>query len=406
MHYKNYYFIFFILCFCLKINAQEIKGVLLDSISQEPIIAAHVSLKNKGIGTISNENGEFSLVSTSKTDTLHISHIGYQSLKIPFESISIAELNTYYLLPDMVVLNEVVVGNDVVSGIVGKVMAQLEKSPIRYGKAFYQQTAFKGEKPTEWIEAFYDLSYSKNGVNKIKIDQARFARTKYDKKSPFLTFTNFSYFTVATNLFSSKTGDKENRVAKPFSQDFIDDYIFYLSSSFQKQNDIYYVITYEPKETNKNLFNSYGSFVYNTSKEQLVKYSAFIDHSLGVDEITSYKGDKKIEVTNPKYTMEISFSDTNGSLEFISNQFNYDFVQDDEVFPSKVQSSFVFYQKLDKEPKNLREAGLELENVSNFENAKYRPRFWKENPVIKLTAEEEAIINFFEKENAFGTYFK
>ncbi len=395
-----------IFCFITKLTAQEFNAIILDSLGQKPVVAAHISSSKTGIGTITNENGAFAFTNFLAGDTLTISHIGYETIKIPFNNPTLGSVNTFYLVPDMVVLNEVVVSNDVVSDIVRKVISQLEKSTITYGKAFYRQTSFKSEKPTEWIEAFYDLSYSKNGVAKIKIDQARFARTKYDKESPFLTFTNFSYFTVAANLFASKTGDKENRVAKPFSQDFIDDYIFYLSSSFQKQNDIYYVITYEPKEANKNFVNSYGSFVYNTSKEQLVKYSVFIDHSLGVDEITSYKGDKKIEVTNSKYAMEFSFSDTNGSLEFISNQFNYDFLQDEAVFPSKVQSSFVFYQKLDKEPKNLREAGLELENVSNFENAKYKPKFWKDNPVIKLTKEEEAIINSFEKENAFGTYFK
>jgi len=35
-----------------------------------------------------------------------------------------------------------------------------------------------------------------------------------------------------------------------------------------------------------------------------------------------------------------------------------------------------------------------------------KPKFWRDNPVITLTPEEKAIIATFEKENAFGTYFK
>jgi hypothetical protein len=76
------------------------------------------------------------------------------------------------------------------------------------------------------------------------------------------------------------------------------------------------------------------------------------------------------------------------------------------ALPSRVSSKFVVYQLLDKTPKNLHSAGLELEDVSNFEEAKYKPKFWMNNPVIKRTAEEEAIIASFDKSNAFGTYFK
>lgn len=403
---RVYIYIIAIFLIGTKISAQEFNGVLLDSLDQEPIVYAHISSAKTGIGTISNEKGEFAFSSFSTSDTLTITHMGYKTIKIPFSSNRTTTLNTFHLIPDMVELNEVIVSNDLVSGIVSKVISQLEKSPITFGKGFYRQTAFRGEKPTEWIEAFYNMAYSKNGIDKIKIDQARFARAKYDTESPFLTFTNFSYFSVSYQLFAPKSNSKVPSLGKPFGKDFEGGYDFYLNKQYSKQGENFYVINFEPNSTINNAINSYGTFIYNTSKELLVKYSFNVEHSLGVDDLSSYKGDKNIEIINPKYSFEINFSEDLGVLSFMTSDFNYDFIQDGIVFPSKVRSSFVFYQTLEEEPKNLRKSSLELENVSNFEKAKYRPRFWKDNPVIKLTKEEEEIINSFEKENAFGTYFK
>ena len=151
--------------------------------------------------------------------------------------------------------------------------------------------------------------------------------------------------------------------------------------------------------------NGYGYFIYNATKKRLVQYNAKINHALGADDV-SYDGDIEISLKNPLHEVQINFSNQSGLIEFINVRFTYDFTINNETFPSGVSSKFIVYQVQDKPHKRLKEPTLLSEDVSGFENAKYKPKFWRNNPVIKLTPEEEAIIATFEKENAFGTYFK
>jgi hypothetical protein len=78
-------------CFCclLSLNAicqQLIQGVLIDSISREPVEFANVGLVGRALGTVTNDKGEFSLLvaDSLKEFPLKISMIGYkeQSFKL------------------------------------------------------------------------------------------------------------------------------------------------------------------------------------------------------------------------------------------------------------------------------------------------------------------------------------
>lgn len=384
---------------------QEIHGKLNDQVTDQPIPYAHIYAPLNNIGTVTNEYGEFSLlVNLSLNDTLIISHIAYQTLKAPLKN-STDSIYALKLYPEITVLDEVSVTNIDIMAVVNNVMDQLKNGSTKYAEAFYRQTAFKGADATEWIEAFYKIEYTINGINKIKIDQARFARRKYDTANLFLSHTNFSYMTVGNSIYSPKWKTDDPRLGQPFGEDFIDDYNFFLDKHYRKQSKIYYVVSFEPKESIRNPVNTHGYFIYNKSDSQLVQYTAIVDHALGSDEI-EYEGEKDVTVLNPRHTFQFNFSERIDGIDYISVDFTYDFVQDGETFPSKVSSKFILYKVLDKKPKKLRKAELELEDVSNFENAKYRPKFWRDNPVIKLTPEEKAIIATFEEENAFGTYFK
>jgi len=63
-------------------GAQPIRGVVLDAATQQPVIYAHVGIVGKNVGTITNEQGLFSLSATSvgKGDTLRVTMLGYETL--------------------------------------------------------------------------------------------------------------------------------------------------------------------------------------------------------------------------------------------------------------------------------------------------------------------------------------
>ncbi len=58
-----------------------LKGRIIDVKTRFPLKSAHVLNLNSVVGTITNRFGEFS-ISAKKNDTLHISYIGYESIKL------------------------------------------------------------------------------------------------------------------------------------------------------------------------------------------------------------------------------------------------------------------------------------------------------------------------------------
>lgn len=110
----------FLICLFLvsfSITAQ-IKGVVKDSISGEPIPYVNIWVENENIGTTSEENGEFTISSTEKNKNLIFSALGFEK-KIMKASIAVL----VNLKPMAYQLDEVVISED-----------RLETKEIEIGK--------------------------------------------------------------------------------------------------------------------------------------------------------------------------------------------------------------------------------------------------------------------------------
>jgi hypothetical protein len=84
---KKLVFIFIILT---KLSfGQVISGIVIDSSTKKPIPYVGTGILHKGIGTVSDFNGNFKLdiSGASKTDTIRFSSIGYASLDIPVSNL-------------------------------------------------------------------------------------------------------------------------------------------------------------------------------------------------------------------------------------------------------------------------------------------------------------------------------
>jgi hypothetical protein len=383
--------------------SQTISGILLDKKTNNPISFAHIYAKKYNLGIITNELGEFeiTLPDLDNEFVLSISHISYNPVEVQVKHDTTLQV---FMESDIIQLKNVIIG-DKAYEIAKEVMYLLENAETVYGKAFFRQITMQDTVPTEFIESFYHVAYSQKGVQKVAVDQARFARKKV-QGMPYFFFTNFSYTSVGFKIFS----EEPSPVMKPFSPLYFDNYQFGIIDEYSKGSDNYVVVEFTPDETNKStgeLINLKGQFTYNISSKTLIEYKADVHHSLGADQIR-FNGDLKLSASDPFYQWTISFSNRNGvhGIYFMLVEYNFNLVMDDTSVPTTVSSKMIFYEKSDKPYKKLREPGVALEDVSIFEKAKYRPLFWKNNPVIKRTPSEEAIIRSFEKENAFGSYFK
>ena len=75
---------------------------------------------------------------------------------------------------------------------------------------------------------------------------------------------------------------------------------------------------------------------------------------------------------------------------------------DDSLYSSVVKSRLIIYEWETKRHRKLLKPSPGLDFTAKLWNA----RFWRKNPMMKLTREEEEIIRSFKKDNFFGTYFK
>ncbi len=70
----------------------KIKGIVIDSIRTEPLPFVNIQLIGTTLGTTSSFDGSFSLTTDKKVDSLLISYIGYQPVKIKIKSKAYQEL--------------------------------------------------------------------------------------------------------------------------------------------------------------------------------------------------------------------------------------------------------------------------------------------------------------------------
>jgi len=106
---KKIYLIFIFLVLS-KISSQEISGVIIDSLSQNPIPFANVT-SNFNKNTITNEEGRFRLfkdIPFTNKDSIYLSSIGYNSLSL---SVNLTNEFKILLSPKIIELETVVVTN-------------------------------------------------------------------------------------------------------------------------------------------------------------------------------------------------------------------------------------------------------------------------------------------------------
>lgn len=103
-------FIYFFMTIALTGFSQiTCKGILLDSVSKQPIEFANIGIVGKGVGTVSDEKGAFSfqVPDSLKNETIKVSMIGYKAKQ--FSVASIANASRIFLVSEAVNLKEVVV---------------------------------------------------------------------------------------------------------------------------------------------------------------------------------------------------------------------------------------------------------------------------------------------------------
>ena len=133
-------------------NTKQFSGVVLDNGTGAPIAWAHIASKDRGVGTVSNAEGRFSInVPMNGASTIvNISCVGYKSRSITLHSVGSSDLKII-LEPDIRLLNEVVIKPPDIRQLI---LEAINKIPINYPTVPTMLTGFYRES-----ERFDSINY-------------------------------------------------------------------------------------------------------------------------------------------------------------------------------------------------------------------------------------------------------
>jgi len=157
-------------------NFQTMKGRILQIPDSLPVVNAHIYIESNGIGTTSNENGEFAFhyIEESENKEVTISSIGLVSVQISFSSY----INPLiiYLEEDQLILEVVTVTAIEPTQILLNVVDNIKKNypQGKFRKEIYYKESFSvNNKPIRYLEIVADLvqeGFSNRKQNPYKYD--------------------------------------------------------------------------------------------------------------------------------------------------------------------------------------------------------------------------------------------
>jgi len=155
-------------------------GIVKDAETKEPIPFVSASIAETGIGTITNQSGEFMLkipVSDSKQD-IQISHVGYNQQNIPVE-LFLNNAVDVYMQTKIVPLQDVIIGisnpQKIIREMLNKRYINYQNAPV-YFTGFYREGIEKKNTVVSLTEAV--LQIYKQGLESSSEDQVKLLKMR------------------------------------------------------------------------------------------------------------------------------------------------------------------------------------------------------------------------------------
>ncbi len=231
-----------------------IAGKVVDVKSGLPLGYATISIKGRGIGTVTNNDGEFEFHISQKhlKDTLVVSMLGYSIYEIIVESIDPGSLFIVSLKESVINLKEVVVVGDTISanGIFAKAYKRLTETFPQEKfllNGFYRQINTENNRNVLLIEAaleIYDKNYQLNQnlslrekvvVKQVRSSNSHFkdgTKNYFEQSNTLATLLKFNF----THYKNPYVMGRKNFVLDSVMQ--LNDRIVYVISSSKKGDDV------------------------------------------------------------------------------------------------------------------------------------------------------------------------
>ena len=366
--------------------------------TNEAVQFCNVGIEGSGFGGITNEDGVITMEvpSSYSTDSISISHIGYEPQKIKISDIGnekrvIFLKESAYILPEV----EISSNDDEWFKILNKCRSlNIKQKNIYRAKAFYSIESTKDDLPLEVVECFYNADVNGFNVKDLAFKNGKLFLNKSESGWRTInaseTYKRFDVF-QETDLFPSSilcfglSGMKKRfNVEMEFTEDL-------------------YKVFFSPKDKNGAYFSGY-IFIdrYDYSLKQ-IEY--FTDNATIYPFLPLYPDDS---ISKVSLSINETFADNGGFVlpELVRYDYSFDYYSRRYGVLHKVESkSFLYlYDYGESFVDPLFDFYADPTDYRKISLIPYNDVFWKQNYKFTISESKSEKIDYFESGNQSFDY--
>lgn len=389
---KFYLVISFALLSYMASSQVHITLVVKNEKTNEAVQFCNVGIEGSGFGGITNEDGVITMEvpSSYSTDSISISHIGYEPQKIKISDIGnekrvIFLKESAYILPEV----EISSNDDEWFKILNKCRSlNIKQKNIYRAKAFYSIESTKDDLPLEVVECFYNADVNGFNVKDLAFKNGKLFLNKSESGWRTInaseTYKCFDVF-QETDLFPSSilcfglSGMKKRfNVEMEFTEDL-------------------YKVFFSPKDKNGAYFSGY-IFIdrYDYSLKQ-IEY--FTDNATIYPFLPLYPDDS---ISKVSLSINETFADNDGFVlpELVRYDYSFDYYSRRYGVLHKVESkSFLYlYDYGESFVDPLFDFYADPTDYRKISLIPYNDVFWKQNYKFTISESKSEKIDYFERE--------
>jgi hypothetical protein len=225
-----------------------ITGIILDDETRDPLPYATVALKNKGLGTVSNNNGNFGLKITSDQlfDTLSVSYLGYFGREFAVNQ-SIGNELSITMKREFISIPEIIIRTQIPQEVISRARISI---PDNFGSTpalltgFYREGVLRKRELQSYSEAILQIfksAYSGSLLN----DQIKVIKSRKIENS---NRTDTLAIRLKAGLSTCLELDGARNIYDFLDQNSIPDYIYRITDIVTYDGESAYVVDFEQRQ--------------------------------------------------------------------------------------------------------------------------------------------------------------
>ncbi|MBK8883327.1 MAG: carboxypeptidase-like regulatory domain-containing protein [Bacteroidales bacterium] len=225
-----------------------ITGIIVDEENSEPLPFATIGLKNKGRGTVTNNNGEFGLKITPDlyNDTLSVSYLGYIRSEIPVRQafradFSIPMKREFISIPEIIIRNQI--PQEIINKTVLAIRRNYSNDPVQM-TGFYREGVLKKKELQNYSEAIVQI-FKTSYTGSLLGDQMKIFRSR---KIENIKRTDTLAVRLKAGLSTCLELDGVRHLFDFLNRESMSDYRYRLSDIVTWEDESAYAIEFEQKE--------------------------------------------------------------------------------------------------------------------------------------------------------------